>query len=91
MIFPERNTAFVIITTAVPCPALIRRDFGPLYIVWVHVQRAGALEWALRSDHFMTLGPICPWGVTKARLIYFSVFRFTKCQVMDSEVENRPW
>lgn len=91
MIFPEKNTAFVIITTAVPCPALIRPDFGPLYVLWVHVQHAGVLEWALSSDHFLTLGPTCPWGVTKTRLIDFSVFCFPKCQVMDSEVEKRPW
>lgn len=51
----------------------------------------GCSKWALSSDHFMTLVPICPWGITKIRLIYFSVFCFTMCQVIDSEVEKRPW
>lgn len=58
MIFPERNTAFVIITTAVPCPALIKnRDFGPLYIVGTRSACRGA-GMGTRSWPFMTLGPV---------------------------------
>ena len=43
-VFPKKNTAFVIITTAAPCPAVIRLDFGPLCFLWEQVHHAGALE-----------------------------------------------